>query len=516
MATLVLSFRQTPIYEGKARLLLQPASDVSLFDSNATTARIDPELLVETEIQVIKSDPVRTAVEQKLGPVRDVEAERVGESLMIEVRGHSTDPERAAAVSNAYANTYVEFRRRQATDEMLGAGEGIQAKINELQRQIDALDSRATSRRDVLVAQQARFKDRLDEIEVEAGLQSGAARVVSTASVPKKPVKPAPVRNALLASIAGVFLGVSLAGLLEYLDDTVMTKDDLARVTGGLPVLGVVPIVRAWRTRRSGLQLTAAGDPMSPASEAYRALRTSVQLLGVDRPVRSVQVTSAVAGEGKTTTAANLASSLSASGQRVVLVDCDLRRPRLAEAFGVGNEVGITSVLAGHVSLSDAIQLLTTHHHLHLLTAGPLPPDPSELLGSRRASELVFAIQSEFDIVVIDSAPVLPVTDATLLAAWVDATMLVVTSGATRSKHLRGAIELLRRVDAPLMGTVLNQATAEAGFGYRYGRYEANGERRLLLKGGRRSRRRGTRIAPSTPVLTQATGSPPGSGQSGG
>ncbi len=510
-SALALSFLQTPIYEGEARVVLQPASRTSLFGSEMT-AGVDPDLLVETEIEVIKSDPVRAEVQERLGPVREVEAERVGESLMIELRGRSTNPEQAAAVTNAYATAYIEFRRRQAANEMLAVGQEIQAKISELQRQIETLDpGTETERRDLLVAQQGRFKERLDEIEVEASLESGGARPVSAASVPEAPVKPSPARNGLLAAVAGLVLGVSLAGFVEYLDDSVKTKDDLVRLTD-VPLLGVVPVIVNWRTYRFPSQLVAANDPTSPAGEAYRGLRTSVQLLGIERPARSVQFTSAVPGEGKTTTVANLAVSMAATGQRVLVMDCDLRRPRLQDLFGVPNNVGISSVLAGQLSLSDAIQSAPGQDGLHVLTAGPIPPDPAELLGSRRASELVFSGKSEFDMVLIDSSPVLPVTDAVLLAGWVDATVLVVTPGVTRRKHLQGAIEMLRRVDAPLVGTVLNQATPEAGFGYPYG-YQADGEGALARRRRHRSPRPGALPDPSPPMIEPPPGSPPASAQ---
>jgi capsular exopolysaccharide synthesis family protein len=236
-----------------------------------------------------------------------------------------------------------------------------------------------------------------------------------------------------------------------------------------LPVLGVIPSVGAGK--RTGLRPQADGWPDfdGEALEAFRSLRTSIQLLGVDRPLGVFQFTSPLAGEGKTTTVSNLGLVLASAGQRVIVIDCDLRRPRLNDTFGLPRSPGLVSVLSGDVSLADAIRPVPQRERLALLAAGPLPPNPSELLGSKRVSQLIFQLQSEFDLVLLDSPPVLPITDAAVLSRWVDATVLVAAEGKTTRSQLQAALQVLRQVDAPLAGVVLNRARAEGGYGYGYG-----------------------------------------------
>jgi receptor protein-tyrosine kinase len=206
-------------------------------------------------------------------------------------------------------------------------------------------------------------------------------------------------------------------------------------------------------------------------TEAYRALRTAIQFLGLDHPLRVLQITSPSASEGKTTTMANLGVALASTGRRVVLISSDLRRPRIDRFFGLSDDVGLTSVILGDVPLSAAVQRVPDVDGLFVLAAGPLPPNPSELLGSTHAEELFVALRAEFDMVLLDSPPVLPVTDAAVLSAYADATLLVATARKTRRRDFGRAVELLRQVEAPLVGSVLNGVTSEGGYGYGYGYY---------------------------------------------
>jgi capsular exopolysaccharide synthesis family protein len=238
-------------------------------------------------------------------------------------------------------------------------------------------------------------------------------------------------------------------------------------------VLGLIPEVAGWKNEDVP-QLITRSAPNSSTAEAYRSLRTSIQFVGIDRPLRIVQVTSPNAQEGKTTTLSNLAVVLAQAGQRVVMVCCDLRRPRLHHFFDKDNAVGFTSVLLGQSSLADAVQpAIPGQDHLWLLASGPPPPNPSELLASPLSGEILRTLASEFDLVLVDCPPVLPVTDAAVLAAHVDATVLVSIAGITTGKQLERAIEVLGQVNAGLIGTVLNGVADRTAYGYsyRYGGY---------------------------------------------
>jgi len=486
--SLVTSFLQTPLYRGTANVLLQPRNSDSLFDSRAPGQRVDPERALQTEIQVLKSEPVRDLVRSRIGSAPKVSASSVLESDVIAVRAESTDPAWAAAVANAYAGAYVDFRRKQAVDDLLAAGQEVQAKIAGLQGEIDALEGEIASapasrqatvrqaveeRRNTLVQQQGLFKQRLDQLQVDAALKSGGAQLVGSAVAPSSPVSPRPIRNGILGALSGLMLGVGLAFLKEHLDDSIKTKDDLERAVPGVTVLGLIPRVADWRSREEP-RLASIADPMSSAAEAYRTLRTSIQFLGLDKPVRTLQVTSADAGEGKSTTVANLGVAFARAGQRVVIVGGDLRRPRIHQFFGIGNSLGLTSVLLGRMPVSAALYPVRGQGGLWVLPAGPVPPNPAEVLVSARVDQVLAEIDA--DVVLIDSPPILPVTDALVLARRVDATLVVSLAGSTGRKEAARAIEMLRQVGAPVAGAVLNGIPAEGPYGYGYGyQYHSNG-----------------------------------------
>ncbi|MGI9121232.1 MAG: polysaccharide biosynthesis tyrosine autokinase [Acidimicrobiales bacterium] len=492
-AALVASLLQTAVYEASAEILLQPRASGSIFGSGGGGSE---PATVETEVRVISSDPVRSRVSGELGSAPPISASRVDETEVMSVQAHSTDAGEAARIANVYAEAYIDVRREQAVSEVVGAGEAIQQKIDAIQPQIEALDAQisvapAAERADVearvrprytsLVTQQGSLQQTLNQLQVDVGLKTGGAQLVRAADTPRAPVKPKPARNALAALASGLVVGVALALLRDHLDDSIKTREDLGRLGGGLLVLGVIPVIR---------DLLKAGDPRprplpqsaggfnSPAVEAYRSLRTSVQLLGVDRPLRTIQVTSPMAGDGKTSTVVNLATVLAAAGERVVMVDCDLRRPRLHEIFEVANTVGFTSLFLSEVTLAEATCPVPGEERLFLLPSGRIPANPSEVLASKRTSALLFELQQEFDIVLVDSAPILPVTDATVLTAWVEATLIVTRAGVTTRKQVSDALALLRQVDASVAGMVLNQAAEEASYGYGYGHgYGENGQR---------------------------------------
>jgi succinoglycan biosynthesis transport protein ExoP len=499
-SALAASFLQTPVSQGTAQVLFQPRSTESLFNPNSGQ-RTDPARAIQTEIQILTSAPVQAEVRRKLGRAPGISASPVGQTDVIRVRARSTDPKQAALVANTYAESYIDFRRKQAVNDLLAAGQEIQVKLDSLQAQIEPLtqqinaadpkarptvEARVQPQIDALVSQQALFKQKLDQLQVDAALKTGGAQLVTPATTPTDPVEPRPKRTGAVALVVGLMFGVGLAFLFDYLDDSIKGKEDVERAAPGIPVLGFIPAIAGWKDRDE-TRLVSLSDASSPASEAYRSLRTSVQFLGLDRPLKAVLMTSPGAGEGKTTTLANLAVALARAGQQVVVVCCDLRRPRIHEFFGLTNATGFTSVMLGEAPLSVALQPVRGTSKLRLLASGPLPPNPSELLASERAVELFESLRRQADIILIDAPPVLPVTDAAVLSGRVDATLLVATANVTTRKALGRAVEVLAHVDAPLVGTVLNGVDAEGGYGYGYGygyyQQEPNGTRGRRRKG---------------------------------
>jgi capsular exopolysaccharide synthesis family protein len=244
-------------------------------------------------------------------------------------------------------------------------------------------------------------------------------------------------------------------------------------------------MVTSWRKRERPLVVSVA-QPTSPAAEAYRSLRTSIQFSRQERQLRSLVVTSPTAAEGKTATLANLGVILAQAGERVVLVSCDLRRPRLEAFFGISAEGGMTTVLLGEQSLDQVLQQPDSRQTLWLVPAGPVPHNPAELLSGPTAQRIFTALRDRFDLVLIDSPPVLPVTDAVVLAKQADATLMVAAVGRTRRTDMQRATEKLALVNAGILGIVLNQVTKQARYGYRYGYGHAYEAYRANARGGGR------------------------------
>lgn len=208
-------------------------------------------------------------------------------------------------------------------------------------------------------------------------------------------------------------------------------------------------------------------NPRSPISEAYRTLRTNLEFSSLDKPIRSMVVTSAAPEEGKSTTLANLAVTIAQSGKKVILVDCDLRRPSLNQIFNARGSAGFTDMMRDDALMTKPPLQETNVTNLRLLTSGTLPPNPSELLASRRMGDVIAALQQQADIILFDAPPVVAVTDAAVLASKVDAVLLVVSAGKTKREHARKARALLEKVNARLIGTVLNNVKGETSL-YQY------------------------------------------------
>lgn len=339
---------------------------------------------------------------------------------------------------------------------------------------------------------------RLKEAGVSAGLKASNIRVVDAAEPPKRPARPNLLLNLASAIILGAMLGVGAAFLQEYLDNTLKTSEDVERFLR-LPSLAVIPAAQTLNGRhgaygygayghaaaltggapkdngaaiaRGGWYRIDTGAQHSALSEAFRGLRTSVLLSSAERPPRSLLISSSRPGEGKTTIAINLAISLAQLGQRVLLIDGDLRRPSVHKAFGIQDENGLVRYLTGGVDWRACVRA-TNQPGLDVLVCGPLPPNPAELLSSERMRALIAQASSEYGMVVADSAPLLNVADSRILATMVEGMVLVVEGGGTPRDLARRSQAAARHVGANLIGVVLNKLDARHdGYGYDY-RYD--------------------------------------------
>ncbi|MEU0412067.1 polysaccharide biosynthesis tyrosine autokinase [Streptomyces griseorubiginosus] len=286
--------------------------------------------------------------------------------------------------------------------------------------------------------------------------------VTQQASIPKEPVSPKRLLDLAAGVFGGVLLAAALVALREALDTTVKTSEALGELTS-LPVLGHIPYDRSSARQRIAMDSAST----SVRAEAFRKLRANLQFAQVDDRPRVIVVTSSVPGEGKTTTAVNLALSLADAGLRTCLIDADLRRPSVAGTFGLVQDAGLTTVLIGQARAEDVTQ--QAGGRLTVLTSGAVPPNPTELLASERMREVLGELAGTFDVVVVDSAPLLPVADTIGLAPLVDGVLFVVRASKTGRDQVRGAAESLSRTGVRILGTVFSMAATSKGKGYGYG-----------------------------------------------
>ena len=290
--------------------------------------------------------------------------------------------------------------------------------------------------------------------------------VVNPPGLPADPISPQTETNVAIGAGLGLIAGVALSLLVSMLDRRVKSKEEIEGIASS-PVVGTIPF-RTSEDRESGAEhIVPFREGHSPAAEAFRRLRTNMQFLNVDNPPRVFVMTSSVATEGKSETAINLALALAESGNRVLLAEADLRRPRVVNYMAMPDKVGLTNVLSGQAEFRDVVQE-TRHEGVDLLACGPLPPNPSELLASDTAQRLVSDLRREYDYVIIDSPPLLPVTDGALLSRITDGALLVVRADRTTTDQLTQAVDNLRKADAPLLGvvTVANKALRRGASSY--------------------------------------------------
>lgn len=482
-----VSARQETVYEATAQFRIVPPVNPIVDNQD----RGSPAS-VETEVEVLQSAPVLERVRAALDVAKapKVVADSVSGTDFVSIQAQAGTAESAAMIANAYVDAYVAYRTEQITSDLVKVRDQAQERFDALAAEVDDLTAQLgeisavsqplsyndlVDRRSVAQSRQLPVSNEIDALNNQLSFV-GVAEDNSPAIPPTSPSKPQPTRNALLALPIGLILGIALVFLFEQLDDSVKSKDDLQRTTGPrLPILGLIPVDTS--SKRRSTHLVSHERPNSASGEAYRSLRTAVQFLGTDEPLHCLQVTSALAGEGKTTTVANLAFVLARAAERpVVVVDLDLRRPRLHEFFDLDNDIGFTSVLHGVVPVSAAIQTFADEPSVSVLVSGPIPSDPSELLASRRTAEVLASLRADGALVLVDSPPVLPVTDALVISKWVDATLLVTNAGSTNMRQVQRALELLDQVDGPVVGTVLNRAPSGAS-SYGYGNYAGYSDR---------------------------------------
>ena len=419
-----------------------------------------------------------------------------------EVLRQNRTPQHADVIAIDNLITRTKLDLQEASRSYL---KGIQSRIQSLERAIASLrqegerypelqaeESRLAGTVETAKATYANLQSEYNLALIAEAVDGGTVRILDVAQVPSFAISPNRKRALLTYLALGLLLAIAAAVIVESLDNTVKSPDELT-ARFDLPVLGLIPVIRSTDvgSTEDGPSLTRLvthADPRSPVAEAYRSLRTNIAYAKAHQDLRTIVLTSPGPSDGKSTTAANLAISFAQQGQRTLLIDADLRRAVLDDTFDVTRSPGLTDVLVGQASLTEAVRT-TEVPSLSVLPSGQFPPNPSELLGSPAMQNVLHDAQGMFDIVLFDTPPLLAVTDAAVLSTMVDGTILVVRMGSTTRDAVRQAAMRLRNVRARVLGAVLNDMSAKAGsyyggYGaYTYYAYYGNGD------GGRNGRR---------------------------
>jgi capsular exopolysaccharide synthesis family protein len=411
-----LTYSQTPLYTAQSKFYLAAKPNSSQKDAIAYV--VTPQDL-NTYVAVLGSptvmDPLRASLTLSPQDPINVSAGATGETAILQVTAVDPDPARAAEIAN------------KTGDALAGAADEFTTLL----------------------------RDTGTEIE---------AKAVTPATTPTVPTSPNPQRNLLLGAFAGLLVGIGIAFVRHTLDTKVREEADI-RPFSKEPMLGALPMDKAKTD-----QVTIDRDPHSGYAEAIRRLRTNLMFVDVTTAKHSFIVTSAMPGEGKTTTTVNLAMAMATTGGKVLLIDGDLRNPSVARTLGIEGGAGLTTVLLGQAGIDDVVQRWRDTS-LYVLTSGAIPPNPSELLGSEPMRELFDKLAHEFDFILIDSPPVVPVVDAVLLDRLTGGTLMVVASHKTKKRDLGSAVKQLDTVGAKLVGFALNFVPVSESDARRYGYY---------------------------------------------
>jgi capsular exopolysaccharide synthesis family protein len=479
-------------------------SDVRVTDSSATAVinqsgggnRADAERTINNEIHILGSTALRTKLDEELEAkakeIQSISAKSVEDTDIVRIEVEATSADVAAEAANLITQLYVFQRQQQTISLYKQRSDQLRQSAQQLANQIAELDAAlgsdtlsqaqaavAITRRSSLEDKRTDFETAAIELDVEGDLLADVIRPIEPASVPTDPFAPNPLRDAGAAAMAALVFACGLAILMDRLNTKVRTPAQIEASGLGVPVIGSIPVSE---TAGVHLRQTLARDRHlvkrnSTSAEAYRTLQTSLRFSSLGKTKQRIAVTSSSGGEGKTTVTANLAMVLAESGLRVVVVSADLRRPMIGSLFGIDeSEKGLTSVLLGDAPLTDCLMPVTfeSGRSLYLLPSGPLPHNPTELLGSEAFGTLLSRIEAAgVDFILLDCAPVLPVSDPLAVAQHVDGMIVLALANRTRQNNLAESIDRLRQVEADIIGVVLNGVKEGQGGRYQYYGYSS-------------------------------------------
>lgn len=471
-AALGITYQQTPIYDSSASVLVLSVSSPLSSSPTDSTLNMENEALLAASTDVAELAAQDPDIDHSGDPDELLGGLAVvpqGTAEVLDFSYSSSDPDQAQARAQGFAEAYLQYRLERIKAALAPLEQQIQderATLQDLNKQLsdNSTDPELQTKVSSQTALVTSLEQQLAQTIPSASLTpESVGNIVHPAFRPGAPSSPKPIRSAALALAIGLALGVGLAFLRDRLDDRLRDRGDL-EAHAGTRVLAAVPRVTTWRTKGRPYLVTRE-EPHSVAAEAFRTLRTAVLFAASQRNHKVVLLTSANLGEGKTSTTANLGVALAQAGKRVILVSADLRRPRLNDFFGITSATGLTSVLSGETELWNAL-IQPGIANLRILPSGPVPDNPTELLGSDAMGKLLAELRDVADFVLVDAAPTLPVADSMTLAPLTDAVLLIADASRTSRKTIQRAMDQLAQVDAQILGAVLNKFDPRQTPGY--------------------------------------------------
>ncbi len=481
-AAFVVSSLQQKRYEAKATLIVGASLSAVNPDYNQLLVS---QSLANTYASLATTRPILEAVIRQIGLpdsydelTKRVQANADPSSTLLTVTVQDSDPARAAATANAVAQRLMaespSLQGQQASlqGSIQAQLQATQDQISATQADVERLAAVASPTPQDLATLQGLQGDLITLRSTYASLVAASSSnasnllsVVDPAVAPVTPVSPNRLLDTLLGGVLGLLFAMGFVFLFESIDDKVKDAEAVQDLLG-LSTLGTITHVSGDRGQGTAHRLTGLLDPFSGSTEAYRTLRTNIEFSSVDTPIRTLLVTSADQGEGKTVTAANLAAVFAQAGRRVLLVDADLRRPSIHLMFDIPNAHGLTSLLRSDEVSIEEVAHKTEQENLRVLTTGPMPPNPAELLGSQRMHLIIDRLNVGSDLLIFDSPPLQAVADSAVLSSIADATLLVIDAQLSHRPAVREARELLDKAGANVLGVVLNRVPARAGASY--------------------------------------------------
>lgn len=473
-----ISTVQQKTFESKATLIVGQSLTAANPDY---TQLLASQRLSSTYAAIATTRPILEAVISDLGLADDpdklrerIVARAPTDSTLLTISAQDPSPAGAAAIANAVAKQLIaasptiEGRQVDPLSSIDVDLKATQAQIATVQAKMEAL-AKLADRTSAQEATLATLEGRLVSLRstyatllsFSSGNASNLLSVIEPAVAQKDPVAPRPLLNTLIAALLGLAVAIGIMQLFVHLNDAIKDTDEVEEVSG-LSTLGTITRMNGDGSRGQIYQLATLLYPRSGAAEGYRSLRANIEFAAVDNPVRTLLVTSSSPDEGKTVIACNLAVAFAQAGRRVLLVDADLRRPGVHQVFDLQNSQGLTTLLRRDEVGVDTIAQATEQDNLRVVTTGPLPPNPAELLGSQRMRAVLDRLADGSDLIVLDSPPLQAVADAAILSSFADGTLLVIDASRSKRRAVRRGREALARADAKVLGAVLNRVPALA------------------------------------------------------